>query len=729
MGLTTFAILVCASRWWFNYRHRASVAHVAHYLIEEGVPADNIYLLSAGSDVSVDPLNPLRGYFPLDFIQPSNNRGYNSTNSIHNTVTLSPSIVPRLSGSDVTVASILGLLEGRMSPGPLSYHHLSSVGKQPLQFRGHPNGTLLLWFAGHGGSKYIKINAAEELQTDALAYALTAARCRGAFARALVVIDSCKAASLLVPLAAVPDTVAIAATSPFEESQSAPSSPTLGLPIHESFSRYVLRFVSAWRRLRSTGAAAAAAARPSSQPISAMGPHPHQASGDSSDPHSLTGRPSRTVVTLPIYDLDRTADMAASHAYRRTADPPALTPPALFLALSAAPFAADDGRPVPHYSASPFTLRILPPATPPTATATGPQTAPAQTAAVNDIGAAPTMAPHVASAVSHAAFTACMAAFVVPTLPSATMHQTVTAVDDGCAHAPSLPPTYPRSQHERYLSDATDQQPSVSQRSIASQRPALSQRSAWSLSDGLWAAAVANHAVWVAVGTTVSLLGAADVGARLAAGASAGVAAVAAISYERVRHAASLAMQPLSSTYLPVPQCNEPTIGIYDSSAACLGPLVAVIRGCTALGACAPLAGPVIAAAAAGAAAATMNPRQNGLGIHFVLDGSTLRLSQPPPPSRGCRCSQAVWLSAPPFEALADLGFALWALWRVVVGPSVDDLCCAVDAARRCMGARGARERAASRDPGSGGGVGSRGLGVGGGVFSWEWDLQPFFGP
>ncbi|KAK6740612.1 hypothetical protein RB195_008830 [Necator americanus] len=57
-----WAVLVCTSRFWFNYRHVSNVLALYHTVKRLGIPDSNIILMLA-EDVACNPRNPRPGYF------------------------------------------------------------------------------------------------------------------------------------------------------------------------------------------------------------------------------------------------------------------------------------------------------------------------------------------------------------------------------------------------------------------------------------------------------------------------------------------------------------------------------------------------------------------------------------------------------------------------------------------------------------------------------------------
>ena len=55
-----WAVLVCGSHGFSNYRHQADICHAYHIMIKNGIPADNIIVMNY-DDAANDKRNPFPG--------------------------------------------------------------------------------------------------------------------------------------------------------------------------------------------------------------------------------------------------------------------------------------------------------------------------------------------------------------------------------------------------------------------------------------------------------------------------------------------------------------------------------------------------------------------------------------------------------------------------------------------------------------------------------------------
>lgn len=174
----TYAIVLSASRFWFNYRHTSGALAVYDTFRRLGLPDDRI-LLYLSEDHAWDSRNPYRGaVFGQD-----GDRQWD---------TYPPDVEVDCAGASVTPESFLRAVTGRHSPADPS--GCRTTFSPPPSTRG-PS-TLLLYMTGHGGDGFLKFHDKEELTYADLGHALHDSWLRGLFSRVLVISDTCQAGSL-----------------------------------------------------------------------------------------------------------------------------------------------------------------------------------------------------------------------------------------------------------------------------------------------------------------------------------------------------------------------------------------------------------------------------------------------------------------------------------------------------------------------------------------------------
>ncbi|KAH0876943.1 hypothetical protein HID58_064337, partial [Brassica napus] len=183
-----WAVLVCTSRFWFNYRHMANTLSLYRTVKRLGIPDERIILMLA-DDMACNSRNQYPAQ--VDY------RGY-----------------------EVTVENFLRVLTGRHENAvPRSKRLLSDEGSH-----------ILLYMTGHGGDEFLKFQDAEELQSHDLADA-----------ELLIMVDTCQAATLFNQLQS-PGVLAIGSSLKGENSYSHHLDSDIGVSVVDRFTYYTLAF-------------------------------------------------------------------------------------------------------------------------------------------------------------------------------------------------------------------------------------------------------------------------------------------------------------------------------------------------------------------------------------------------------------------------------------------------------------------------------------------------------
>jgi glycosylphosphatidylinositol transamidase (GPIT) subunit GPI8 len=170
--MSTWVIIVIASRYWHNYRHEANGFAIYHIAKSMGIDDDHILLLDA-ADVLHNPRNNRRGQV---YIESSSHDSEGHIVDFH-------TIEVDYRGEEVRVE----LLSEIFTP-PSS----SSFLKPSL--RSGENSHVLLYLTGHGGDGFFKFQDIQEL--EALFFAQLIASLEGRFAKLLILLDTCQAATM-----------------------------------------------------------------------------------------------------------------------------------------------------------------------------------------------------------------------------------------------------------------------------------------------------------------------------------------------------------------------------------------------------------------------------------------------------------------------------------------------------------------------------------------------------
>lgn len=211
-----WAVLVCTSRFWFNYRHMANTLSLYRTVKRLGIPDDRIILMLA-DDMACNARNS----YPAQV--------FNNEN--HQINLYGDNVEVDYRGYEVTVENFLRVLTGRHdSAVPRSKRLLSDEGSH-----------ILLYMTGHGGDQFLKFQDSEEIQSHDLADAIEQMREKRRFKELLVMVDTCQAATLYSQLYS-PGVLAIGSSQKGENSYSHHLDAEVGVSVVDRFTFYTLAF-------------------------------------------------------------------------------------------------------------------------------------------------------------------------------------------------------------------------------------------------------------------------------------------------------------------------------------------------------------------------------------------------------------------------------------------------------------------------------------------------------
>ncbi|KAE8543406.1 hypothetical protein D1P53_000115 [Cryptococcus gattii VGV] len=163
-----WAVLVCSSRYWFNYRHMANTLAMYRTLKRLGLPDSNIILMLA-DDVACNARNA----FPATVY----------ANAGKMLDLYGEGIEVDYKGYEVTVESFLRLLTGRHEATvPRSKRLLSDA-----------SSNVFIYMTGHGGNEFLKFQDNEEVSAYDVADAIEQMWEKRRYNKLLYVIDTCQA--------------------------------------------------------------------------------------------------------------------------------------------------------------------------------------------------------------------------------------------------------------------------------------------------------------------------------------------------------------------------------------------------------------------------------------------------------------------------------------------------------------------------------------------------------
>ncbi|XP_076935057.1 uncharacterized protein LOC143601554 [Bidens hawaiensis] len=211
-----WAVLVCTSRFWFNYRHMANTLSLYRTVKRLGIPDERIILMLA-DDMACNARNK----YPAQVFNNENHR----LNLYGDNVEVD------YRGYEVTVENFLRVLTGRHENAvPRSKRLLSDEGSH-----------ILLYMTGHGGDGFLKFQDSEELQSHDLADAVKQMKEKRRFKELLIMVDTCQAATLFSQLQS-PGVLAIGSSMKGENSYSHHLDSDVGVSVVDRFTFYTLAF-------------------------------------------------------------------------------------------------------------------------------------------------------------------------------------------------------------------------------------------------------------------------------------------------------------------------------------------------------------------------------------------------------------------------------------------------------------------------------------------------------
>lgn len=212
-----WAVLVCTSRYWFNYRHIANVLSVYRSVKRLGIPDSHIILM-VGDEMPCNPRNPRPATV------------FNNANQHINVY--GDDVEIDYKGYEVFPENLIRVLTGRHDENvPRSKRLLSDK-----------TSNVLVYLTGHGGDGFIKFQEAEEITNIELADAFEQMWQKGRYNELLLLADTCQAASLYQKCYS-PNILAAASSRVGEDSLSHHDDSTLGVPVIDRWTYYILQYL------------------------------------------------------------------------------------------------------------------------------------------------------------------------------------------------------------------------------------------------------------------------------------------------------------------------------------------------------------------------------------------------------------------------------------------------------------------------------------------------------
>jgi phosphatidylinositol glycan class K len=212
-----WAVLVCTSRFWFNYRHIANTLSMYRTVKRLGIPDSNIILMLA-DDVACNPRNA----FPATVFN----------NAMRHLDLYGENVEVDYRGYEVTVENLIRVLTGRVSPDtPRSKRLLSD-----------DRSNVFVYMTGHGGNEFLKFQDAEEISAYDLADAFEQMWEKRRYNELFFMIDTCQANTMYSQIYS-PNILATGSSKLGENSYSHHMDTDIGVAVIDRFTYYNLEFL------------------------------------------------------------------------------------------------------------------------------------------------------------------------------------------------------------------------------------------------------------------------------------------------------------------------------------------------------------------------------------------------------------------------------------------------------------------------------------------------------
>ncbi|KAM6503748.1 Peptidase C13 family domain containing protein [Amanita muscaria] len=214
-----WAVLVCASRYWFNYRHMANALGMYRTVKRLGIPDSNIILMLA-DDASCNARNKFPGSV---YANPGRHLDLYGDN-----------IEVDYRGYEVTVENFIRVLTGRVdSSVPRSKRLLTDE-----------RSNIFVYMTGHGGNEFLKFQDNEEISAHDIADAFEQMYQKKRYNEIFFMIDTCQANTLYSKFYS-PNVLATGSSMIDESSYSYANDQDIGVAVIDAYTHYVLQFMEA----------------------------------------------------------------------------------------------------------------------------------------------------------------------------------------------------------------------------------------------------------------------------------------------------------------------------------------------------------------------------------------------------------------------------------------------------------------------------------------------------
>ncbi|KAJ7717729.1 peptidase C13 family-domain-containing protein [Mycena maculata] len=212
-----WAVLVCASRYWFNYRHMANALGMYRTVKRLGIPDSNIILMLA-DDAACNARNKFPGSV---YANPGRGLDLYGDN-----------IEVDYRGYEVTVENFIRVLTGRMEPSvPRSKRLLTDA-----------RSNVFVYMTGHGGNEFLKFQDNEEISAFDIADAFEQMWQKRRYNEIFFMIDTCQANTMYSKFYS-PNILATGSSKMDQNSYSYENDNDIGVAVIDRYTHYVLEYM------------------------------------------------------------------------------------------------------------------------------------------------------------------------------------------------------------------------------------------------------------------------------------------------------------------------------------------------------------------------------------------------------------------------------------------------------------------------------------------------------
>jgi phosphatidylinositol glycan class K len=215
---SNWAVLVCTSRYWYNYRHVANTLAVYQELKRLGWPDSRILLLIA-EDVTLHPHNPFSPSILLPFSERTRS---------HRFFDIEIDYV----GNEVSGETLMRLMTDSLGD------HVPSQ----KRLRSSSDSHVFLYLTGHGGERFLRFHDYEDWNAQQLATMIDTMQAKQMYHRMWIVADTCQAESLFHYVTAA-HVIMLASSRLGESSYSHYVERTLGVSIIDQMTFQLVQFM------------------------------------------------------------------------------------------------------------------------------------------------------------------------------------------------------------------------------------------------------------------------------------------------------------------------------------------------------------------------------------------------------------------------------------------------------------------------------------------------------